>query len=194
MQLGGMPGCGWYFAAPIHLVIVLAATGAVHVTQRLAGAGPPRTGVAIVALASPLLGHALLVREADEVKASQQLIDRCHGRVGDWLREHARGDPAVGADNIGYIGWRSGLRVVDMLGLVQPATADAIARGERDHALRTLRPELIAMWVGRGNAWKYAPDDAWFRANGYRVVFEAPLLDTRAQPAYTVFSRVEVAR
>jgi hypothetical protein len=175
-------------------MLVLAATGTIHVTERLAGgAGPPRS-VALVALLSPLLGHAALVHEAREVRSSQQLVERCHGRVGDWLREHALLDAAVGADNIGCIGWRSGLRVVDMLGLVQPRTAVAIAAGQRDFALRTARPELIAIWSGRGNSWKYSPDDAWFREQGYRIVFEAPLLDDRPQPAYTVFSRVEVAR
>jgi hypothetical protein len=195
MQLGGMPGCWWYLAAPMYLVLLLAATGTVHVTERLAeGRDPLRSAAALVALASPLLGHAELARAARELRSDQADVERCHGRVGDWLREHAPRGASVGADNIGYIGWRSGLRVVDMTGVVQTETAAAIAAGRRDFALRELRPELIAMWIGRGSAWKYAPDDAWFSENGYRIVFQAPLLDTRSNPAYTVFSRVELAR
>lgn len=195
MHAGGMPGCWWYFAAPMYLVLVLAATGTILVTERLArGASPFRSAAATAALASPLLGNATLPLQAHEVRTAQAHVERCHAKVGDWLREHAPRDAAVGADNIGYIGWRSGLRVVDMLGVVQPGTAVAIAAGRREFALRELQPELIAMWVGRGNAWKYAPDPAWFRDNGYRTVFEARLLEDRATPAYTVFSRVEIAR
>ncbi len=195
MHLAGMPGCWWYFAAPMYLVVLLAATGTILLTERLAGGLPPlRSAAPAVALLSPLLGHATLPLEVHDLRALQAQSERCHGTVGDWLREHAPKSASVGADNIGYIGWRSGLRVVDMLGLVQPGVAAAIAAGRRDFALRELRPELIAMWVGRGSTWKYTPDAAWFRENGYRVVFSAPLIEGRPDPAYTVYSRVEIAR
>jgi hypothetical protein len=195
MQLGGMPGCWWYLATPMYLVLVLATSGTVLVAERLAGGGNPlRSAASLVALGAALLGHGLLPRDFQDLADTQALVERCHGRVGDWLREHAPRDAAVGVDNIGYIGWRSGLRIVDMRGVIQPGIAAAIAAGQYDFALRTLRPELIAMWMGRSTSWKYAPDDRWFRENGYRIVFEAPLLDARPNPAYTVFSRVETAR
>ncbi len=192
MAAGGAPGCGWYLPIPMYLVLVLAAEGAglvVDALRRIVGAAGAVT--AVPAFIAPLLGHVLLPRAAHDAKIEQAQIERLHGRVGTWLHDHAPENVSVGVDNIGYIGWRSGLRVVDMLGLIQPPTAAAIARGERDYALRHERPELVAMWVGRGNTWKYAPDAKWFEENGYKVVFEAPLYDGRPQPAYTVFSRVE---
>lgn len=192
MHFGGLPGCGWYMAGPMYLVLVLAADGASLVASRIAvDASPLRNPAAIAALASPLLGHLSLPQETHALKIAQSQIERCHGRVGTWLHDHAPAGASVGVDNIGYIGYRSGLRVVDMLGLIQPDTADAIGRGERDYALRHEKPELVAMWVGRGNTWKYAPDEKWFADEGYKVVFEAPLYDGRAKPAYTVLSRVE---
>jgi arabinofuranosyltransferase len=193
MHLGGLPGCGWYVAAPMYLVVLLAADGASLVAGRLADAGGPlRSPVAIAALVAPLAGHALLLNVAHDTKISQAQVERLHGRVGTWLHDHAPPGASVGVDNIGYIGYRSGLRVVDMLGLVQSDTAAAIGRGERDYALRHHRPELIAMWVGRGATHKYVPDGKWFAENGYRVVFEAPVDDDKPSPAYTVFSRVEI--
>ena len=150
--------------------------------------------VALTMLCAPLLGHALLPREAHDQRIAQSQLERCHGAVGTWLAAHAPKEASVGVDNFGYIGYRSGLRVIDMLGLIQPQTAAAIAAGQRDHALRHHRPELIAMWAGRGNTHKYVPDDAWFAQNGYRSVFEAPLTDGKPRPAYVVFSRVEILR
>ncbi len=191
MHFGGMPGCGWYLAAPMYLVLLLATEGASYAAGKIAGASPV-TGslVASAALVAPLLGHLGLARSAHDLKIAQTQVERCHGRVGTWLGEHAPRTASVGVDNIGYIGYRSGLFVVDMLGLVQSGTAAAIASGQRDFALRHHRPEMIAMWVGRGNTWKYAPPASWFADEGYRVVFEAPLHDDKLKPAYTVFSRI----
>lgn len=191
MSLGGLPGCGWYTVVPVYLVAVLGAVGAHEVASRLA-ALPAGRPLALACCAAPFLAHLSLPRDVHEAKVAQSQIERCHGRVGDWLREHAPDGATVAVDNLGYIGQRSGLRVLDMLGLVQPDVAAAIREGRRDHAIREHRPELVAIWWGRGNTWKYRPEDAWFDEAGYRRVFEAPLWDGRKEPAYVVLSRVPV--
>ena len=194
MHFGGLPGCGWYAPPAMYLLAVVAADGALQAADALRSAG--RSALATAALAAPLLAAVILPGVAHDTKIAQYRVEQHHGRVGTWLREHAPAGASVGVDNIGYIGWRSGLRVVDMLGLVQGGTAEAIARGERDYALRHERPELIAAWARRGSTWKYMPPETWFREQGYRVVFEAPLDSARTDsartdaPAYTVWSRV----
>lgn len=190
MHFGGLPGCGWYLAAPMWLTLLLAADGAAFLASKIA-ASPVRSLAGGAALVAPLLGHARLPLEAHDLKIAQAQIERCHGRVGTWLAEHAPAGASVGVDNIGYIGHRSGLRVVDMMGLVQRETGEAIARGERDFALRHFKPELVATWHGRGSTHKYLPQESWFAEQGYRVVFEAPLYDGRAVPCYRVLARVE---
>lgn len=195
MHFGGLPGCGWYLPPVMCLVLVLAAEGASIAASAVAGGADfLRKPIALAIVASPLIGHAKLPAVAHDLKISQSQIERCHGKVGTWLGEHAPRGVSVGVDNIGYIGWRSGLRVVDMLGLVQGGTRERIAAGERDYALRSQRPELIACWIGRGSTHKYLPPKSWFESEGYRVVFEAPLHDGSPQPAYTVFSRIEGLR
>lgn len=191
MHLGGMPGCGWYMVVPMLLLALLAAAGAAEVASRLSAAGAPAVLAGACAVA-PLVTDLRLPRAAHDAKISQAEIERLHGAVGNWLRDHAPSGASVGVDNIGYIGWRSGLRVVDMLGLVDREVAEAVGRGERDWALRHRRPELIAIWWGRGNTWKYRPPDAWFAEEGYRRVFAAPLRPDRPEPAYVVWSRVPV--
>jgi arabinofuranosyltransferase len=198
MHFGGLPGCGWYAPPALFLLLLVAADGAALIADALrdaAGPAPsPRPALACAALAAPLLVAAPLPSVVHDLKNEQGNLERCHGAVGTWLGEHAPRGAAVGVDNIGYIGWRSGLRVVDMLGLVQPATAERIAAGERDFALRHERPELIAVWKNRGNTWKYLPDDAWLDAQGYRTAFEALLFPQYAAgPKYVVLSRVPLA-
>jgi arabinofuranosyltransferase len=189
MHLGGMPGCGWYLPPALYLVAVVAADGALLVASGLSTASRP--WLATVALAAPLCAAATLPRVAHDLKTGQGDLERCHARVGRWLAEHAPDGASVGVDNIGYIGRLSRLRVVDMLGLIQKETAQAIAGGERDHALRHHRPELIAVWTRRGNTWKYMPPAEWLDAQGYRVVFEAPLYPHYpAGAAYVVYARV----
>ncbi len=191
MHAGGLPGCAWYLVPPLYLVCVLAAEGAAALAERMAdGRALQRAPLALAVAAGPFLAHVDIVRDVHDLKIAQATIERCHGTIGTWLGEHAPRDASVGVDNIGYIGYRSGLRVIDMLGLVQPEIAEQIAAGRRDYALRHHRPELIAMWVGRGNTWKYTPDQAWFDENGYRKVFAAPLRDDKPEPAYTIFSRI----
>lgn len=191
MHLGGLPGCGWYAPPALFLLAVVAADGAIHAADALRAAGRP--AIAVAALAAPLVAASILPDVARDTKTTQHNLERLHGRIGTWLRENAPPDASVGVDNIGYIGWRSGLRVVDMLGLVQGGTAEAIGRGERDFALRHHRPELIAAWARRGNTWKYMPPEAWFREQGYVVAFEVPVDPSRdGGPAYTVWSRVRL--
>lgn len=192
MHLGGLPGCRWYAPPAIYLVAVLAADGAATLAAAVASstvASMRRLGPAV--LAAPLAAAAILPSEAHATRTMQANMDACHVKAGTWLRDHAAPGVSVGVDNIGYIGHISGLRIVDMLGLVQRDTAEAIGRGERDYALRHHRPEMIAVWARRGNTWKYMPDAQWLEAQGYRTVFEALLFPHYPSgPAYAVWSRV----
>jgi hypothetical protein len=189
LHFGGLPGCGWYAPPAIVLVLVVAADGAAVVADALDAAAKP--WLARTALAAPLLIGATLPDAAHDMKTEQGNLERCHGAVGTWLRAHAPRGVSVGVDNIGYIGYRSGLRVVDMLGLVQKDVADGIAGGQRDFALRTHRPELIAVWKNRGKTWKYMPDAKWLDEQGYRVVFEALQFPGYVPgPTYAVWSRI----
>lgn len=191
LHLGGLPGCPWYMVVPVHLLTLLAGIGVAEVAPRIAAA-PAARPLALAVAAAPFLAHATLPADVRAAKVRQSNVERCHGAVGTWLGERAPRGVSVGVDNIGYIGWRSGLRIVDMLGLVQPENAEGIRAGRRDHALRTHRPEMIAVWQGRSSTWKYLPDAAWFASEGYAPVFEAPLHPPAPRPAYVVFSRVPV--
>jgi hypothetical protein len=190
--LGGFPGCGWYYAAPTFLLVLCAADGLGHVVRALSGGTAPlRSPLALAAIAGAFVGTVRLPRDAHDQRVAQTHMERCHAKVGDWLREHAPPGASVAVDNIGYIGYRSQLRVVDMLGLIQPETVTHLAAGERDWAIRSQEPEFIAVWLRRGNSYKYLPPADWLDRRGYRIVYEAPVFPEYPQgQAYGVYSRM----
>lgn len=71
--------------------------------------------------------------------------------LGRFLARHGTPDQRLVTDNIGAIGYYSGLRVIDYNGLTDTAIAGYISRGRRDLALEyihTLAPEWIACYPG----------------------------------------------
>jgi len=191
MAAGGMPACHWYMPPPLFLFLLLAASGAHIVASRIAGPVTTRSiSLWIVVLLGALIGHRSLVHEVRDAKRYQASLEAYQGKLGDWLAENAPADASVGIDNLGYIGYRSGLRVVDMRGLIQKDVMEGIAASDKAFGLRKHRPEFITMWVGRSSSPDYAPDQEWFDDNGYRVVFRIPLNEKRQDVAYTIFSRV----
>ena len=191
MALGGLPGCPWYMVVPVYLATLLGALGAAEVATRLAPA-PAAGAIAVACAAAPFLAHLSLPADVHDAKIEQGHVTRMHEATGLWLRDHAPPGATVGVDNIGYIGWHSRLPVLDLLGLVQPDVAESIRQGRRDAAIRDRAPELLAVWKGRGNTWKYLPPDAWFEERGYRRVHLASLWPDRELPGYVVLARVPV--
>ena len=66
-------------------------------------------------------------------------------RIGLWLREHARPTDRVFLEPVGYIGYFSGLRVLDWPGLVSPEVVQV--RKKKRLNMATIIPELQPEWV-----------------------------------------------
>jgi hypothetical protein len=191
MHLGSLPGCPWYMPPAVYLYVLLAAEGAYAAAVALAG-GPDilRKPVALAVLVGALLGHHQLPEAVRAAKREQASIERLHGAVGNKLAEIAPDGAVVAVDNIGYIGYRSRLRVVDMMGLVSEGIVEQLAAGDLQYAIRHHQPEFLAIWVGRGATPRYTPDAEWLESKGYRVVFQALIDPDRPDVAYTIYSRL----
>jgi len=190
MHFGSLPGCPWYFPPAIYLAVVLAAEGAYAVARALAGdAAVLRSGMAVAALVGALLGNHHLPATARKAKRDQAEIERLWGAVGDELARIAPPGARVAVDNIGYIGYRSGLDVVDIMGLVSAGVVEHLQDGDLEYAMRHHEPEFLAIWVGRGATPRYTPDQEWFDRLGYEKVFAVPVRPG-SKAAYTIFSRL----
>jgi hypothetical protein len=183
-QLLGAPlGYAWYFACgnfAVDLAIMLAGICAIRWISDQIRANAGRT---LVSAAGCLLLLALMSRFA----VAPALMPTTYGlsrqyRVGaDWLRGHSDKGDTVAATEIGYIGWYSGLRVLDTHGLIHPDALPELRKGNLHWWYdRGQRPRFV---VNHIPAWHGEPGNETWPAElskdflaGYHVVFEFDVL------------------
>lgn len=182
--LGAPLGYDWYFAPgnfAVDLAILLAGISAVRFVAA-------RQRSPAVSQAVTTIGAIALLFVISRIGMAPGLVPGVYGlsaqyRVGaEWLRTHARPEDSVAATEIGYIGWYSGLRVLDIHGLIHPQALQALRernlhwwydRGERPRFVVTHIPP----WHGEPGSqqtWPHALSDDF--ASQYAVVFEHDIL------------------
>ncbi|MGD9547149.1 MAG: hypothetical protein AB7V45_06295 [Candidatus Krumholzibacteriia bacterium] len=111
------------YICPLAPVLLLAAA---VLARRLAAGSPGGTRVA-----ASILGPAAIVTLAvnaavftDQVVPHARTfplgIKECYVGMGEWIRDNAEQDAVVAALDIGAVGYASGRRVLDLMGLVSP--------------------------------------------------------------------------
>ncbi|MBN1773906.1 MAG: hypothetical protein JXB32_21775 [Deltaproteobacteria bacterium] len=139
--------------------------------------GPRGAWLPVVLLAAAVLLQAaglpawrrLYRRDVDHVA-------RVHVAAARWVRDHTPPDAVVAAYDIGALGWLGGRRVVDLFGLLDPASHPYL---ERRAAAEYLRRS--------GAAWVLHLQDpnADFHTRLYRAEYDGPeLLDLRFRAAF----------
>ncbi|MEO5959670.1 MAG: hypothetical protein ABIZ49_08650 [Opitutaceae bacterium] len=107
--------------------------------------------VARVAAAVFVVVQIILVAEvALQMRTQQSVIEHAHRRkIGLWLRAHAAAGDRVYLEPLGYIGYYSGLKMLDYPGLASPEVVAARRAGHRSHAqiIAALRPEWIVLRI-----------------------------------------------
>jgi hypothetical protein len=155
-------------------------------TDRTAGLLPVAIGGFLVLVAG-YPGLSALHRTAQRHPALQVYAD-----VGHWLREQTPPDSSVGYYEIGYVGYYSERRVIDSLGLVDPAVSPHVAQGDLVWAFRHYRPTYILEKPGAGKLNGFH-EEPWFaREYRARLTFASP--DGAPQHQVIVYERVEPAR
>lgn len=102
----------------------------------------------IVAVILVVLQASLLAAVAWEMRTQQSIIENGHRReIGWWLRAQAVAGDRVYLEPLGYIGYYSGLKMLDYPGLASPEVVAARRAGHRPHAgiIAALRPEWLVL-------------------------------------------------
>ncbi len=123
MLFSKVPAFGWYFLPPLPIYYVLVGIGIGTIVPEgiRIKLGYRATVLALIVLATPLLYHLKSV--ARDISKAQMLEDTVRRPIGEWLsHKFARRQRTVLLEPIGYIGYYSGMQIIDMVGLVSPET------------------------------------------------------------------------
>ncbi|MDY6877302.1 MAG: hypothetical protein SWK90_14010 [Chloroflexota bacterium] len=196
----------WYYAPLVPTVALLVGLGAEDMGRRVARLGMSLPGLAVlvvVALALPLVGAQLFslnrvaraqqgpLPQPEEVAAKvlPEAKTAIYRRVGEWLAANTSPEATVGVLEVGVIGYYSDRRIVDFLGLLQPAVAQALARGDIFWAVPAYAPDYLALTAVNPLYTYPILEDEWFQRAYWPVVrFE----DARFWGSpITIYRRVE---
>jgi len=131
-------------------LVALAAAGAIYV-----GRHRYRSGLALPGLLVLVLAVSVSLVEDWQVSTEYAWnvhnIDRTQVRIGRWLAKETPAEATVATNDIGAIGFFSGRRVIDMVGLVTPGMLERLRLArDRDGAIlayfREHRPDYVAIF------------------------------------------------
>jgi len=155
--VGGAPRIHpWYLLPPLWCIGVLLAIGVAELPRQLPFPDLRSRrwrGVLYAALAVALLAVHLVEagrRELTYRTWEQNYEDGLRRRLGEWLRANTPGDAIVAMEAIGYQGYYSQRRIVDLGGLVSPEVV-SIARQSGSSAatfhavLKRMRPDFLVL-------------------------------------------------
>lgn len=168
----------WYLVPGDLAVLFAAGLGVVAVTRALSVTlssihGPRRTnlahlkevvvwvvsGVAAASLAVVAISNAYQVPGVIQAIRHPYPNSTQYMNVATWLKDHAHTGDWVALQEIGYVGYYSGLNVLDMEGLLENNSAKYLANDEWDWwYVHEPKPEYIVM---HGPAWPGEPNPPW---------------------------------
>ncbi len=95
--------------------------------------------------------------------------------TGRWIAQNTSPSASLATIDIGHLGYWSGHRIIDIVGLAQPDVAPHIAKGDFGYAIQHYQPDLILI----GYTWlPEIQTSAWFQENyAPRHYFQFQALD-----------------
>ncbi|NTX55888.1 hypothetical protein [Myxococcus sp. CA039A] len=158
-------GYHWYCVpgnVAVDLSILLLGSWVVTTVARRLALSPILTAGATVLLLVPMVRLGMV--PVSRLPAEYRLAGE-YRAVGEWVRAHGEPGDTLAATEIGYLGWYSGLRILDIHGLVHPS------------ALPWLRQHNLHWWWDAGERPQYIVihEPPWHGEPGSTDSWPAPL-------------------
>jgi len=134
----------WYIV-PIYPVLILFASALLPLLGyklKISAARLPAARTIVVALGSLVL-IAGCYKPMAYYKDFQQAMTQMHRAVGIYLGQHGHRDDLVAAEDVGYMGYYSKLRILDRDGLVSPEAIPYNRSGEYFDLINDYRPDWV---------------------------------------------------
>ncbi len=143
-----VPFYHWYAApAVVGLVMVVASgiSGVLALVMSLARLNDRRLAATLSAVAGLLFCVAIHHEQLRTLPITSQTAPmlELYADAGQWLQAHAAPDATVGHYEIGYLGYYAHRRVIDPLGLIDPAIPPHVATLDFTWAYRQYKPTYI---------------------------------------------------
>lgn len=195
----------WYYAPLAPPLALLVGLGVESIGLGLTRRRRTMTILAVVGLTLPLLGAHFVslngvacaqqgpVPPPEEVAAKvlPEAKTALYRRAGEWVAANTPLDATVGVLEVGVMGYYADRRMVDFLGLLQPAVAQALARGDIFWAVPAYAPDYLALTAVNPLYAYPILEDRWFQ-HAYRPV--TSLDDDRFWGSpITIYRRVDEA-
>jgi len=170
------PNFTWYYVPALPGLIVLGVTGLCAVQQRLgswADARGPRKQWLMRAIVGIAVAGVLAVAGAD-LYDQREFISRTHGpevsgtyrAIAHWLRDSTPADARVGIPEVGYVGFYSDRRVLDLAGLCSPEVIPYLRKRAYEAVVRDFRPEYVVLTTeGHRPIHSTISNSAWFQTH-----------------------------
>jgi len=156
----GVPFFPWYAVPCViaGLYGLAAVLGLVRAAPRL----PPRLAAGLAALLALALGLLILIPGGRRIRGYEWPARfEASEQAGRWLRERTPAGSSVACLEVGVLGYTADRRVVDLLGLVTPASLPYVARGDLAGALLVQPTDYVALPERLGMQRAFA--SRWFR-------------------------------
>jgi hypothetical protein len=197
------PNFGWYYVPPVPGLIVLMVAGLAgtlaifRVFRRWKRLAPVGEGLRIAAgLAASAWILALGARDALEYRAS---MDRTYGRdvtsayhsLALWVRDNTPQDATIAVPEVGYVGFYSERKVLDLAGLCTAEVIPYLRKRHYAEIIHDFRPEYVALTTeGNRPLHNVICASPWFQAH-YRACQSFPY---RGGSKYIVYALQDQSR
>jgi hypothetical protein len=138
----------WYYAPFYVGYLVIAYHGILFVVHKYPRfAVQPSIGIFILFTISIIL--LVSYYRATEIRRQQIQMNATNRAVGDWVRMNTPEDAVLAAKDIGYIGYYSKRKILDLAGLVSPECIPYRAKADFVGPIRKFRPNYFAFSAGQ---------------------------------------------
>jgi hypothetical protein len=138
----------WYYAPFYAGYLALTWAGLVYLIQRipLLQKAVVSASIGVIAI---LIVLSLSYRRAERLQEMQAQLYGINGRVGLWMKENSPPNAVFAVKDIGYTGYYSRRKMLDLAGLVSPETISFRSRADFLGPIQKFHPDYFAFSAGQ---------------------------------------------
>jgi len=181
----------WYFIPVRWAAFTLSAAGMALIVQRIQALRTTRASWAFRPAAGLLLAAFALLHlprareEIDEARRHRENEVATRQALGEWLREHTASEAVVAMEAIGFQGYHSRRRVIDLAGLISRSVTDIRATTPDSatclqEVLRRLHPDALVLRRFELRENQHFHGGPLFRSEEQRELFFAKYQEARS--------------